>query len=288
MKTGSKVNLGCGAVFVTGAEWVNLDVTPSSPAVERANLLGRLPIKSGSARLVYASHFVEHIPRVLVAGFLQECLRALEPDGVVRLVLPDLEEMATSYLAFRAEGAHERGDFLVLEIIDQCVRREPGGELGKLYSRLRAESELSSDLIGFIRERTGEDLMKPMVSAAAHRTEPVTRPWWARVGRRERLQLSRLWVRLCLSGLPAPFREQHVSMASVGERHHWLWDFHQLKEVLVAAGFVDVQRRGPKASGIEDFPFFPLDLDEEGRPRMGAESMYVEARRPGCPGGVQS
>jgi hypothetical protein len=66
-------------------------------------------------------------------------------------------------------------------------------------------------------------------------------------------------------------------LAAVGERHHWLWDFHQLKTVLEAAGFVDVQRRSANNSAAADFPFQPLDLDAEGHPRKGAESLYVEA-----------
>jgi len=51
--------------------------------------------------------------------------------------------------------------------------------------------------------------------------------------------------------LPKAFREQNVSLAAVGERHHWLYDFHQLQRLLAAAGFVAIERctaatsRGP-------------------------------------------
>jgi hypothetical protein len=53
----TNINLGCGPVFVEGPEWINLDFTASSPAVRQANLLGRLPLESDAAQLVYASHF---------------------------------------------------------------------------------------------------------------------------------------------------------------------------------------------------------------------------------------
>jgi hypothetical protein len=98
-------------------------------------------------------------------------------------------------------------------------------------------------------------------------------------GVRHRLQ--RVWLRFWLAGLPAAFRAQNVSLAGVGERHHWLWDFHQLQQALEAAGFQGVERRTAATSAIADFPYYPLDLDADGRPRKGAESMYVEAQKPG-------
>lgn len=164
------INLGCGAIFIDSPDWINLDFTPASPRVRRANLLTRLPLLSNEARLVYVSHFLEHIPKPEVGAFLRECYRVLQPGGVLRLVLPDLQEMAASYLHYREAGNHERADFLVLEMIDQCVRRESGGELGRLYRRLRDEpSPELADLIAFVRERTGEALVASMNDQAKNR-----------------------------------------------------------------------------------------------------------------------
>ena len=61
--------------------------------------------------------------------------------------------------------------------------------------------------------------------------------------------------------LPRAFRLQNVSLAGVGERHLWLWDFHQLKSALEAVGFIAVQRVSASTSAVADFPFYPLDLD---------------------------
>ena len=159
----SCINLGCGPAFVDSPDWINLDFTPVSRRVRHVNLLARLPLPSNQARLVYASHFLEHIPKPEVDAFLSECHRVLQSGGVLRLVLPDLQEMATSYLRYREAGDHERADFLVLEIIDQCVRRESGGELGRLYRRLCNESHPDpAELIAFVRERTGEALIASM------------------------------------------------------------------------------------------------------------------------------
>lgn len=269
-----KVNLGCGPVFVDSPDWLNLDFSPFSPSVRQANLLDRLPLMDESASLVYSSHFLEHVPYGLVPGLLRECLRVLHPGGVVRLVLPDLENMVREYLAQRLANAHDKADFIVLELIDQCVRRDSGGELGRFYRQTAAIANNGADsMINYIRDRTGEDLFASTVAAKGGRDLHS-----AIVTLRGRIE--RAWIRLCLRALPAAFRTQNVSLAAVGERHHWLWDFHQITLALESAGFVEVKRYAADASGVSNFPLHPLDIDTDGRPRKGAESMYVEARKP--------
>jgi len=131
-------------------------------------------LTDNSAQFVYSSDFFEHIPKLQVKSFLRECLRVLEPGGVLRLVLPDLENTARTYLQLRDTGKHEQADFLVLEMIDQCIRRQSGGELGKYYRALQkqAKGHLSASgdntvMIDFIRHRTGEQLGAPDQSKPA-------------------------------------------------------------------------------------------------------------------------
>ena len=111
------INLGCGPVFVDSPEWVNLDYSPSSPAVRKANLLGRLPLEDATASVVYSSHFLEHVPRPMVPGLLRESQRVLKPGGRVRFVLPDLENMVRAYVQARECGENDKADFVVLEIV---------------------------------------------------------------------------------------------------------------------------------------------------------------------------
>ena len=99
--------------------------------------------------------------------------------------------------------------------------------------------------------------------------------------RRVRGRAERLWTRSVLQLLPKAFRQQNVSLAGVGERHQWLWDLEQLRAVLQAVGFEAIERCEASISRFAGFPFQPLDLDTDGRPRKGAESMYIEARKPG-------
>lgn len=279
------INLACGPVFIDSPVWANFDFVAAS-GVQQADLLGRLPLSDNSTQLVYSSHFLEHIPKPQVADFLSECLRVLKPGGVLRLVLPDLQNMARTYLQLRDDGKHDKADFLVLEMIDQCVRRQSGGELGKYYRLLQEQTKgfamASGDdnvMHNFIRHRTGEQI------GASDQSKPAG-GWGEGATQFKRLlravprRLQRYWIQVVLQALPSAFRAQNVSLAGVGEKHHWLWDFHQLQQALEVVGFISVERRSADSSAIADFPFSPLDLDADGKPRKGAESMYIEANKP--------
>lgn len=272
------INLACGQVFIDNCNWINFDYVNSSESVKKANLLKRLPIKQEIADLVYSSHFLEHIPRPKVNDFLNEILRILKPGGVVRFVLPDLENMANSYVNLRKQGDHQKADFLVLEMIDQCVRITGGGELGVFFSKIKSNPDQYKFMSEFVRERTGDDLtlssfkqkqkynfvsknLKSILASIIHR-------------------IQKYWIKIVLLALPSAFRDQNISLASIGERHHWIWDFYSLKKILEEVGFLEVKRLSASTSIVKDFPFYPLDIDDEGKPRKGAESMYVEAIKP--------
>jgi predicted SAM-dependent methyltransferase len=48
--------------------------------------------------IIYSSHMLEHIRRDQAAFILRECHRVIKPDGIVRLVVPDLEVLVRAYL----------------------------------------------------------------------------------------------------------------------------------------------------------------------------------------------
>jgi SAM-dependent methyltransferase len=255
--------------------WWNLDFAAVDPSVIRADLLGTLPVPGDTMEVVYSSHFLEHVPRPQVQPFLRECRRVLRPGGSIRLVTPDLQFLCREYLRLRDAGAHDRADFVTLELLDQCVRMETGGALGRFYERAAREADPGER--SFIREMTGEDL-------SARAREPSTALSRVRRALREprlaRAWMARAYRRAILRLLPRAFRQQNVSQAEVGERHLWLYDFHSLQVLLLQAGFTDVRRLDFDRSLIPGFPLEPLDVAPDGRPRKGAESLYVEARRP--------
>lgn len=280
---GILVNLGCGPIFVGDSSWINLDFDSQSQYVTSADLLKPLPLVSESAIAVYSSHFIEHVPREHISTVLAECQRILKPGGILRLVLPDFEEMCAAYLMYRQNGEHAKADLLVIEIIDQSVRRYPGGELGKFYRQLQSDKGKYRDMIDFLRVRNGESLLDGSTPQSLIHESSWIRSKHSnseRIRRRFKALkavLTDLRFQIGIKLLPRPFIRQNVSFATVGELHHWLWDFHQIERELLAAGFKHVVRVNHMTSNINNFPFHPLDADPQDNPRKGAESMYIEA-----------
>ncbi len=121
-----------------------------SDNVMRHDLRKGIPFPDDSADAVYHSHVLEHIDREAVSGFLAEIHRVLKPGGVHRIVVPDLEMQARSYLETLekslANGAdtqdHEES---VHVLIEQMVRREAWGTSQRTGARRWLENRLLGD-----------------------------------------------------------------------------------------------------------------------------------------------
>lgn len=117
-----KLNLGCGAHVVDG--WVNVDYSVGArfvklPLLRTFNRKVRLfeldwndtiylhdltktfPWADSSIDIVYSSHTLEHLSKEDGHRFLAECHRVLRPNGIVRLVVPDLRRAVNEYLGGR-------------------------------------------------------------------------------------------------------------------------------------------------------------------------------------------
>jgi SAM-dependent methyltransferase len=136
-----KLHLGCGTRAPEG--WVNVDnfigarlaripvlrwiVRTSNafaldwpPNVFLHDLRRRFPWPDASADVIYASHLLEHLTRDEGARFLRECQRVLKPNGIVRIVVPDLRAIVDGYLAGRLSS---------LDLVDALgVRAEAPGD----------------------------------------------------------------------------------------------------------------------------------------------------------------
>ena len=268
-----KVNLACGNCYTK--DWLNLDYNPSSPDVKSADLLGQLPIPDNTASVVYSSHFLEHIPIDMTRSFLAECYRILKPDGIIRLVLPDWEELCETYLMLRKSGAHDKADFVQMEMLDQCVRMKQGGMLADFYRNLEHSSNNPQDMIEFVFERTGHIIQNTSPPPPHSRIIKAIKNPKKLVN-----YLRIIYIKAVLSLLPSTFVRQNVSLASVGERHAWMYDFFTVSSLLKEVGFTNVRKMTFATSCIPDFPFYPLDMTKDGQPRKGKESMYVEATKP--------
>ena len=56
------------------------------------------PFNDGSIDVIYSSHMMEHLHRDDAINFIRECYRVLRPNGILRLVMPDLRINIKNYL----------------------------------------------------------------------------------------------------------------------------------------------------------------------------------------------
>ena len=149
------INIACGNVYIKNKSWINLDIISKDKYVKKINLLKKLPFNNETVDAIYCAHFLEHIPVHKVTDFLEECFRILKKDGVLRLVLPNFESLTKEYLKQVKLKNFTKAKIVQMSIIDQCVRRVPGGELGKFYNILLNEKINKKNIIKYLNYLNG-------------------------------------------------------------------------------------------------------------------------------------
>lgn len=119
------LNIGCGSHHPTG--WVSIDGSWQAWLARRPTLarlaslltareVGHWPrevvyrdVRRGlgyataTVAVVFSSHFIEHLHRDEALAFLREAHRVLSPEGVCRIVVPDVAAIVHWYLDHRTE-----------------------------------------------------------------------------------------------------------------------------------------------------------------------------------------
>lgn len=265
------LNFGCGNVFHPG--WLNLDAAPSAPAVIAHDLRRGLPYADESFDAVYSSHVLEHFEPSAAAQLLRECLRILRPDGIARLVVPDLEAIARLYLqsleralAGEGEEAKQRYDWAMLELYDQAVRTAPGGAMGA-YLRSAMSEQQAKD----IARRIGYEAIAPPPAGASVRRRLVN------VLSAVRRLAAGAGVSIFLGTEGREALREGLFRRS-GEVHRWMYDRYSMQIALESAGFSTIRVCAADESEIPGFAAYGLET-RDGRPRK-PDSIYVEARKP--------
>jgi len=88
------LHIGAGPIRIDG--WLNTDISPLAPLFLDAT--HRFPIKDNSISHIFNEHFIEHIPRHAAIAFLQDSFRILQPGGIRRISIPDVEALTRAYL----------------------------------------------------------------------------------------------------------------------------------------------------------------------------------------------
>jgi len=279
-----RLNLGCGHRF--RADWMNVDFVSTGVGVMAHDLRKGIPFESERFDLVYHSHVLEHLPREAAPRFLAECFRVLRRGGVLRVVVPDLEQIARLYLGALDEAAAGdataalRHQWMQIELCDQMTRAQSGGEWARTFPRFRER------LPEFIASRVGveahwwENSALPSVGTAP--------------GKRRRNALGRLKRVLARAVDPRRWREQLLRLLlgaedysgltegrfrQSGEVHRWMYDFLSLQQLLADEGFTAIIRRTHDTGYAPDWHGQGLDADTCGRAAK-PDSLYMEAKRP--------
>ena len=96
----TRLHLACGNNVLEG--WANIDLRNSTKVIGW-NLTDPLPVRSGTVRLVFCEHFIEHIAPKEATSLLAECRRSLGVDGVLRLSTPNLRKVISEYSSGRID-----------------------------------------------------------------------------------------------------------------------------------------------------------------------------------------
>lgn len=87
-----RLHIGCGDNELRG--WLNTELCPRGDQIF-LDATGRFPFASNVFAFVYTEHMIEHISLVDAEAMLAECFRVMAPNGVIRIVTPDMQFLAT-------------------------------------------------------------------------------------------------------------------------------------------------------------------------------------------------
>jgi len=247
------LNLGCGARY--HPDWVNVDFTVTSAGVIAHDLGKGIPFANDTFDVIYHSHLLEHFTKEQAHFFTSECFRVLRPWGILRVVVPDLEQICKVYL--EALEKAEQGDkdwqcnyeWIMLELYDQCVRNQSGGEMINYLLRESIPNEQ------FIAQRFGSFYNVLMEGIRPLRENNVIQ------NNNQAVDLS---------------AEQIGEFRKSGEIHQWMYDRYSLRNLLKKAGFNGIILRTATDSYLPEWRQYNLDTESDGT-QYKADSLYMEA-----------
>lgn len=157
------LNVGCGNKY--HKDWVNVDMHSNGPDVISCNLLKGIPFPDETFEVLYHSQVLEHFPKEKAFDFIKECHRVLKKNGIIRIVVPDLENIVDEYKKYLNENLENptalteaNYDWIMLEMYDQTVRNYGGGQMGKYLQQEKLVNEqYVIDRIGYF-DRTSPNL----------------------------------------------------------------------------------------------------------------------------------
>ena len=269
------LNIACGGRF--HSSWVNIDFHKTATDVMAVNILKGLPFSDNSFKVAYSSHFFEHLAQRQIDFVLSEIYRILDRGGVLRIVVPDLENLCREYLDIltkvQSDGSYkEKYDWIVIEFLDQLVRTEAGGNMVKIYNDI--ENGENKSLRDFILYRVGVDISMEYF----HKNSFMNKIGKISISLMKE-KLFYFYILAVSKLIPKKIRENIFSKTSIGEKHLWMYDRYSLTSLVEKAGFKDVKIMDYDKSSIHNFNDYLLDINGDGTSDKGISSLYLECRK---------
>ena len=204
---------------------------------------------------------------------LREIRRVLKPGGVLRIVTPDMEELARTYLQHldklkSNDDADEANkyDWVRIEIFDQIVRDHSGGELKEFVEHC------DESMKAYLSERIGYTFSSFSAPRQSGRN-------YASMNGLMRLlkKVPKKLVRMITDRIESKTKKIGRFRQS-GEVHRYMHDVYSLGRLLKAEGFSSIMRVDPYVSSIPDWGLYELDVIKS-QPD-GPLALYVEAKKP--------
>ena len=242
------------------------------PGVMSHDLRKPLPFDDEVFGATYSSHVLEHFTPSGGKSFLKEQFRVLQPGGVCRVVVPDLEAICKLYLEKLEEAgdgnddARKRYRWMTIELLDQMTRDSSGGEMRRTLNSGNFDFEQVAGRIG------DEALQKknPPVVLTGSRSDVPGNQGKDRESLAQRLHRKCLKLKLKLQGASKDPRE-------TGEVHRWMYDRFSLGNLLQEVGFEECRVCAYDDSGIPSWDQRNLDVSLYGNYPRKPDSLFMEA-----------
>ncbi len=208
---------------------------------------------------------------------MREAHRVLKPGGVIRTVVPGLEETVREYLRILDLSDSDSDkprlyEWIKIELLDQLVRSSPGGAMEQFFRSVIASGD--GQMLTYIRSRIGTACISTSEvprSTFLQRLMGITR---GRVSQ----HLIYWYLAVVKTFIPRNVRPMVVNETSIGEKHRWMYDRYGIRLLLETSGFVDISFRCFNESIITGFLEDNLDSNADGSSYRNV-SIYCEARK---------
>ena len=279
------LNLGCGQKYHN--DWLNIDFVSNNDYVIQHNLLEGIPIEDNEVAVVYHSHILEHFSKKDGFHFMEECYRVLKPNGIIRIAVPDLEIIAIEYirnLELAMEGnveAKHNYEWIKLELFDQTVRNESGGDMKNYLYQPIIENE------SYVFERIGSEgkIIRESFLNKKILIQDEKKPIQPKVSvlksflKKGKSVIDKIQSRKRKSYLT----EQELKALKIGqfrlggEIHQWMYDRYSLSKLLSQVGFSQIKVCSAFESEIQNWETYQLDVinGEVRKP----DSLFIEAKK---------